>query len=68
MYSYWQEVPLTNFDFSHILVGDVNNNGKTELYGARKFFETPTEPICIYELDDSDVFKFKYQYDSVSIS
>jgi len=68
MYSYWQEVPLTNFDFSHILVGDVNNNGKTELYGARKFFETPTEPICIYELDDLDVFKFKYQYDAVRIS
>ncbi|MBK7378529.1 MAG: VCBS repeat-containing protein [Ignavibacteriales bacterium] len=68
MYSYWQEVPLTNFDFSHILVGDVNNNGKTELYGARKFFETDSEPISIYELNDQDEFVFKYQYDSADLS
>ncbi|MCZ7608681.1 MAG: VCBS repeat-containing protein [Ignavibacterium sp.] len=67
-YKFWQEVPLTNFDFSHIMVGDVNNNGKTELYGSRKFFETPTEPVCIYELDESDRFQFKYQYDSVGLS
>jgi len=67
-YKFWQEVPLTNFDFSHLMVGDVNNNGKTELYGSRKFFETPTEPVCIYELDESDRFQFKYQYDSVGLS
>ncbi len=67
-YKFWQEVPLTNFDFSHLMVGDVNNNGKTEVYGSRKFFETPTEPVCIYELDESDRFQFKYQYDSVGLS
>lgn len=67
-YKFWQEVPLTNFDFNHLMIGDVNNNGKTELYGSRKFYETPTEPICIYELDNSDQFKFKYQYDSAYLS
>lgn len=67
-YRFWQEVPLTNFDFNHIRIGDVNNNGKVELYGSRKFFETPTEPITIYELDDNYEFKFVYQYDSVGYS
>lgn len=67
-YSYWQEVPLTNFDFNHILVGDANNNGKIELYGSRKLFTTNTEPICIYEQNELGKFVFKYQYDSVSFS
>lgn len=67
-YKYWQEVPLTNFFFSHLMVGDVNKNGKTELYGARKIYESPPEPICIYEIDNSEKFNFKYQYDSVGLS
>ncbi len=67
-YHYWQEVPLTNFDFNHLRIGDVNNNGKTELYGSRKFFETPQEPITIYELNNNNVFTFTYQYDSVGYS
>ena len=64
-YKFWQEVPITNLDFSHLMVGDVNINGKTELYGSRKFYETPTEPVCIYELNDIDNFQFVNQYDSV---
>jgi hypothetical protein len=64
-YKFWQEVPLTNLDFSHLMVGDVNNNGKTELYGLRKFYETPAEPVCIYELDANNNFQFVHQYDSV---
>jgi len=67
-YRFWQEVPLTNFDFNHLRIGDVNNNGKTELYGSRKFFETPQEPITIYELNNNNVFTFTYQYDSVGYS
>lgn len=65
-YSLWQEVPLTNFDFDYLRIGDVNKNGKTELYGARKFFESETEPVCVYEFNESDgLFEFIYQYDSV---
>lgn len=67
-YSFWQEVPLNNGDFNHLLVGDVNYNGKTELYGLRKFFWSDYEPVSIYELNENGNFDFKYQYDSVTIS
>ena len=64
-YNFWQEVPLNNWQFHHIMIGDVNNNGKTELYGTRKFFSTAQEPVCIYELNDYGTFEFVNQYDSV---
>lgn len=67
-YSYWTEVPLHNWEFDHLLVGDVNNNGRPELYGTRKFFWSDFEPVTIYELNESGNFDFKYQYDSVLIS
>jgi hypothetical protein len=64
-YSFWQEVPLTNLDFNYLRISDVNNNGKPELYGRRKFFNFDAEPITIYELSDSDIFEEIFQYDSV---
>lgn len=68
MYRYWTEVPLHNWEFDHILIGDVNNNERPELYGARKFFWSDFEPVAIYELNENGNFDFKYQYDSVTIS
>jgi hypothetical protein len=68
MYSYWQEVPLHNWEFDHIRIGDLNNNGKPELYGARKFFSTPQEPIAVYELNDAGKFVFVHQYDSGTVA
>ena len=67
-YRYWTEVPLHNWDFDHLLVGDVNNNGRPELYGSRKYFWSDFEPVTIYELNEYGSFNFKYQYDSVLIS
>ncbi|MGB5529332.1 MAG: FG-GAP-like repeat-containing protein [Ignavibacteriaceae bacterium] len=67
-YSYWTEVPLHNWEFDHLLVGDINNNGRPELYGPRKFFWSDFEPVAIYELNEYGNFDFKYQYDSVTIS
>lgn len=64
MYSFWQEVPIHNWDFDYIRIGDVNANGKPELYGARKFYSTPQEPVSVYELNDYDKFVFVHQYDS----
>jgi hypothetical protein len=68
MYSYWQEVPIFNWPFDHIRISDVNLNGKPELYGSRKYFSTPQEPVTIYELNNNAKFQFVYQYDSVLIS
>jgi hypothetical protein len=67
-YRFWQEVPIHNWDFDHIRIADVNNNGKVELYGPRKFFTTPAEPITVYELNDNGNLDFTYQYDTVNIS
>jgi hypothetical protein len=67
-YRFWQEVPLHNWDFDCLRIGDVNNNGKVELYGSRKFFWNEFEPITIYELNSYDLFDFKFQYDSVLIA
>ncbi len=64
-YSFWQEVPIHNWDFDCLRIGDVNKNGKPELYGTRKFFQTNFEPISVYEINDEGNFDFIYQYDSV---
>ena len=61
-------MPINNWQFDHILIGDVNNNGRPELYGPRKFFWMEQEPVAIYELNEYGNFDFKYQYDSVLIS
>lgn len=67
-YSFWQEVPIHNWDFDHLRIGEVNYNKKPELYGSRKFFWSDFEPVTIYELNDYGNFDFKYQYDSVLIT
>jgi FlgD Ig-like domain/FG-GAP-like repeat len=67
-YQFWQEVPIFNWDFDYLRIGDVNNNGKPELYGARKFFLSQAEPITIYELNSSNNFVPLYQYDSVYLA
>jgi hypothetical protein len=64
-YSFWKEVPIANWSFEHIRVGDVNNNGRPDLYGIRKYFWSEFEPVTIYELSQYGHFDFKYQYDSV---
>jgi hypothetical protein len=67
-YSFWQEVPIHNSDFECLRIGDVNNNGKPELYGARKFFQSDFEPITVYELNNVEIFEDIFQYDSVFIA
>lgn len=67
-YSFWQEVPLSNFDFDYLRISDVNNNGKPELYGFRKFFWSDYEPVTVYELNETEIFDSVYQYDSIYIT
>ncbi|MGQ9643945.1 MAG: FG-GAP-like repeat-containing protein [Ignavibacterium sp.] len=66
-YSFWQEVPLSNFDFEYLRIADVNNNNKPELYGSRKYFSSSeeVEPVTVYELNDLEIFEEIFQYDSV---
>jgi len=64
-YKYWQEVPISNLGFNHTMIGDVNKNGRPELYGARKLYNTEYEPVTVYELNNTGKFQFVHQYDSV---
>ena len=65
MYSYWQEVPLGNF--RTLLVGDVNNNGRPELYGQMKDYTGPYSDIVAYEMNRQGNFNFVHEYDSNTV-
>ncbi|MFO7524352.1 MAG: FlgD immunoglobulin-like domain containing protein [Ignavibacteriaceae bacterium] len=67
-YSFWQEVPIHNWSFDYIRIGDVNNNGKPELYGPRKLFNADYEPVTVYEINEQGIFNSIYQYDSIYIT
>lgn len=62
MYSYWQEVPLGNF--RTLLVGDVNNNGRPELYGQMKDYTTDYTDITVFEMNQQGTFSSVYSYDT----
>ncbi len=65
-YQYWQEVPLGNFPT--LLVGDINNNGKPELYGQMKNYTTDYTDILIFEMNQQNGFDSVYRYDSTLIA
>jgi hypothetical protein len=67
-YSFWQELPISNGDFNYVRIADVNNNGKPELYGFRKFFWSDLEPVTVYEINEQSSFDSLYQYDSIYIT
>ena len=67
-YSFWQELPINNGDFDYVRIADVNNNGKPELYGFRKFFWSDLEPVAVYEINEQSSFDSIYQYDSIYIT
>ena len=65
-YSYWQEVPLGNF--RTLLVGDVNNNGRPELYGQMKDYTTDYTDIFTFELNQQNNFVPVYKYDTTVVA
>jgi hypothetical protein len=70
MYTYWQEVLACNASNERLVIGDLNNNGKKEIYGYTKDYDEllGREPIKIYELDSAYKFNYKYSYpDTVKI-
>lgn len=67
-YSFWQELPISNGDFDYVRIADVNNNGRPELYGFRKFFWSDLVPVTVYEINEQSTFDSIYQYDSIYIT
>jgi len=66
MYSFWQEVPLGNF--RTLLVGDVNNNGRAELYGQMKDYTGPYSDIVAYEMNAQGGFNQVFYYDTTVVA
>jgi len=67
-YSFWQEVPVGNGINNFLLVGDVNNNNLSELYGQMKDYTTDYSDIVIFERNSQGGFDFVYSYDSTIIA
>jgi hypothetical protein len=65
MYNYWQEVPLGNF--RTLLVGDVNNNGRPELYGQMKDYTGPYSDIVAFEINPQNQFVLSQNYDKGTV-
>jgi len=65
-YTYWQEVPLGNF--RTLLVGDVNNNGRPELYGQMKDYTSPYSDIVAYEMNAHGTFNQAFYYDTTVVA
>lgn len=71
MYTYWQEVLACNASNEQLVIGDLNNNGRKEIYGYTKDYEDIFEgsPLTIYELDSTQQFVFRHIYnDSVRLA
>ena len=62
-YKFWQEIPVAlDIDWTPI-IGDVNNNGRPEIYGNEKYYSTPNPaPVVIFEMDTTQKFKKIHQY------
>ena len=65
-YSYWQTVPLGNF--RTLLVGDVNKNGRPELYGQVKDYWTDYTDIMAFEMNSNGKFESVFSYDTTVVA
>ncbi|MBL1213998.1 MAG: hypothetical protein HND52_11625 [Ignavibacteriae bacterium] len=66
-YSFWQEVPIASSFFSPT-VGDIDNDGRTEIYGYKKDFFTEQSEVYCYEQDNSGIFQSVYKYPENTIN
>lgn len=63
-YSYWQEVLIGNY--RTIIAGDINNNGRPELYGQTKGFTTGYSDIKAFEMNQQGGCDSVYNYDTTN--
>ena len=64
MCTFSQEVPISDGSFRPPLAGDLNQNGKPELYGYQKVYAVPEQWIhgLVYEADTTGIFRLAYSY------
>jgi len=60
-YTYWATVPISNTIGGPLLVGDINKNGKPEIYGGYKDYTTDFMSH-VYEIDTNGNYTLLYNY------
>jgi hypothetical protein len=59
MYYFWQEVPVTTATGYELIIGDMNENGFSEIYGRTRDYEDPwSMPMRVYELNAENNFDY----------
>ncbi|MDY0082040.1 MAG: FG-GAP-like repeat-containing protein [Ignavibacteriaceae bacterium] len=69
MFTFWQKVQLSNDFYAPIPVGDLNNNGRLEIYGYTDV-SLPgfIGPVRVYEQNTNGIFTEVFQYPSSTLS
>ena len=63
-YSFWQEVLIANIDPNGVIAGDINNNGRAELYGFVKDYTSNYSDIVVKELNNTGSFDSLHIYNN----
>lgn len=64
MYSFWQEVLISNRKFP--IIGDINGNGRVELYGFEKNYSTDYTGVKAKELNAKGKFETVWGYENTT--
>jgi|GEM_PF-945024 len=64
-YIFEQDVPVESF-VNGPVVGDINNNGRKEIYGFKKELWEEAKGVYCYEQDKNGIFKEVYEYGSIT--
>ncbi len=67
-YSIWQEVLIANYGFDGLVVGDINNNGRAELYGFVKDYTSEYSDVVVKELNKTGTFDSLHLYENTNLA
>ena len=65
-YSFWQEVLISNRKFP--VIGDINENGRIELYGFEKDYTTDYTSVVAKEINANGTFDFVWYYNPSTVA
>ncbi|MEP0861037.1 MAG: T9SS type A sorting domain-containing protein [Ignavibacterium sp.] len=65
-YRYWQEVLISNREYP--IIGDINGNGRVELYGFEKDYTTDYTSVVAKEMNESGTFDSVWYYNPSTIA
>jgi hypothetical protein len=65
-YKLWQEVLIANIDPNGVVVGDINNNSRSELYGFVKDYTSDYSDIVVKELNENGTIDSLHNYENTT--